>query len=150
MSALILRAINPGDRESWEACFRGYREFYKQPHDPEVIERVWAWLDDPSHETRGIAAVEGGKVIGFAHFRTFARPLSGLTGLYLDDLFTSPAARGKGVATALIARLGVIAEVEGASVVRWITAESNTTARSIYDRVATATPWVTYDAVPAG
>lgn len=149
MSTLIVRAINPGDREWWEASFRGYRDFYKQPHDPEIIERVWGWLNDPTHETRGIAAVQGGRVIGIAHFRTFARPLAGSTGLYLDDLFTTPEARGQGVATALLKRLGVIASVEGASVVRWITADSNTAARKIYDRVATQTPWVTYDLAPA-
>lgn len=149
MSALILRAINPGDREAWEASFRGYRDFYNMPHDPEVIERVWGWLNDPEHETRGIAAVIGGKAVGIAHFRTFARPLAGGTGLYLDDLFTNPEVRGQGIATALLGRLGTIAQVEGASVVRWITAESNTAARSIYDRVASATPWVTYDLAPA-
>lgn len=149
MSALILRAINPGDREAWEASFRGYRDFYNMPHDPEVIEMVWGWLNDPEHETRGIAAVIGGKAVGIAHFRTFARPLAGGTGLYLDDLFTNPEVRGQGIATALLGRLGTIAQVEGASVVRWITAESNTAARSIYDRVASATPWVTYDLAPA-
>lgn len=149
MSALILRAINPGDREAWEASFRGYRDFYNMPHDPEVIERVWGWLNDPEHETRGIAAVIGGRAVGIAHFRTFARPLAGGTGLYLDDLFTNPEVRGQGIATALLGRLGTIAQVEGASVVRWITAESNTAARSIYDRVASATPWVTYDLAPA-
>ncbi|KAM9862032.1 GNAT family N-acetyltransferase [Leucobacter sp. BZR 635] len=148
MGALILRAINPGDRASWEEAYRGYRDFYEVPHDPEAIDTVWGWLNDPDHETRGIAAVEGGLVIGIAHFRTFARPLAASTGLYLDDLFTTPAARGKGVATALIERLGAIAKAEGASVVRWITAESNAPARSIYDRVATQTAWVTYDRAP--
>jgi NADPH-dependent ferric siderophore reductase len=34
---------------------------------------------------------------------------------------------------------------EGASVVRWITDESNAAARRLYDSMATATPWVTYD-----
>lgn len=149
MSALILRAINPGDRQSWEECFRGYRDFYEKPHDQAVIETVWEWLCDPQHETRGIAAVEGGKLIGFAHFRTFARPVIGATGIYLDDLFTAPHARGKGVATALLGRLSAIAEVEGASVVRWITADSNAAARAIYDRVSAATPWVTYDMAPS-
>ncbi|KIP52341.1 GNAT family N-acetyltransferase [Leucobacter komagatae] len=148
MSALTLRAITPGDRESWETSFRGYRDFYGMPHDETVIETVWGWLNDPEHETRGIAAVLGGKPVGIAHFRTFSRPLAGSTGLYLDDLFTNPEARGQGVATALLSHLGGIAQAEGASVVRWITAESNTAARSIYDRVAAATPWVTYDLTP--
>jgi len=32
--------------------------------------------------------------------------------------------------------------------VRWITAGDNATARRLYDAVATATPWVTYDMGP--
>lgn len=37
---------------------------------------------------------------------------------------------------------------EHATVVRWVTAEDNDVARRLYDRVATATAWVTYDRVP--
>jgi GNAT superfamily N-acetyltransferase len=94
-------------------------------------------------------AVVDGEVQGLAHFRTFARPLAASKGLYLDDLFTSPSARGKGLAAALLTRLAEIARDEGATVVRWITASDNETARSLYDRVSTQTPWVTYDLAPA-
>ena len=45
--------------------------------------------------------------------------------------------------------LAKIARDEGATVVRWITAGDNATALSLYDRVSTQTPWVTYDLAPA-
>ena len=67
----------------------------------------------------------------------------------IRDRFTSSDARGRGVGSALLTRLAEIARDEGATVVRWITAGDNTTARSLYDRVATQTPWVTYDLAPA-
>ncbi|MGJ7538922.1 hypothetical protein [Brevibacterium luteolum] len=35
---------------------------------------------------------------------------------------------------------------QGCSVVRWITAADNSTARSLYDQLAVQTNWVTYDA----
>ena len=46
---------------------------------------------------------------------------------------------------ALSAAISDEATCRGWSVVRWITAADNHRARAAYDRVATATPWVTYD-----
>ena len=69
------------------------------------------------------------------------------TGLdwYLDDLFTDPAARGTGVASALIDRLTELARATGPGTLRWITAEDNVTAQRVYDRLAKRTTWVTYE-----
>ncbi len=145
MSALTIRAVDPGEREAWQATYRGYRDFYEKEHDPAVFDTVWGWLHDPAHETRGLVAELDGEIVGLAHYRSFARPLAGSTGIYLDDLFTTPAARGMGAGSALIRRLEEIARDEGAPLVRWITADANATARSLYDKVATQTPWVTYD-----
>lgn len=83
-----------------------------------------------------------------AHFRRFSRPSTGSVGLWLDDLFTAPEARGLGAGTALIAQIRAEARDQGCSVVRWITAEDNSPARSLYDRLADKTKWVTYDAKP--
>lgn len=145
MSALQVRPVAPTDREAWQAAYSGYHEFYGQPHDPAAFDTVWAWLHDPAEQTHGIVAELNGEIVGLAHYRFFARPLAASRGLYLDDLFTTPAARGKGAASALIDRLKEIAREEGATVVRWITAQDNATARSLYDQLAEATEWVTYD-----
>jgi len=144
-----VRFVAESDREAWESLYRGYRDFYGKPHDPAVYETVWAWLMDPAHESRGLIAEVDGAPVGLGHFRRFARPIDGGHGLYLDDLFTAPEARGTGAASAILLRLAEIAHDEGAALVRWITAESNTTARSLYDRLAAQTPWVTYDLRPA-
>jgi ribosomal protein S18 acetylase RimI-like enzyme len=95
-----------------------------------------------------VAEAGDGRLIGLAHFRPFARPLSATTGGFLDDLFVAPEARGSGAAEALLAELKAIAGQRGWSVVRWITAEDNARARALYDRVATQTQWVTYDLKP--
>nr|WP_233613900.1 GNAT family N-acetyltransferase [Leucobacter edaphi] len=145
----MVRAIAPGDREAWQTLYRGYRDFYNKPHDPAVFETVWGWLQDDAHETRGLIAELDGVPVGIGHYRRFARPIDGGSGLYLDDLFTSEASRGSGAGSAILARLAEIARDEGATLVRWITADSNATARSLYDRVAKQTPWVTYDLAPA-
>lgn len=149
MTEVIVRPVGAGDRAAWEGLYRGYRDFYEKPHDPRVFDTVWGWLMDSGHETRGLIVELSGEAVGVAHFRRFARPIDGGAGIYLDDLFTSPAARGFGAGTAVLGRLAEIARDEEASLVRWITAESNETARSLYDRVARQTPWVTYDLAPA-
>ncbi|MHA3725283.1 N-acetyltransferase family protein [Leucobacter sp. HY1910] len=146
---VAVRPVAASDRAAWAELYRGYRDFYNKPHDAAVFETVWGWLMAPDHETRCLIALVGGKPVGLGHFRSFARPIDGGRGLYLDDLFTAPGARGSGAAGAILERLAEIARDEGASLVRWITAEDNATARRLYDRVARQTPWVTYDLAPA-
>lgn len=148
-STVEVRAVSEQDHDAWRVLYRGYRDFYHVEHSDAAIDTVWSWLHDPQHETRGLVALVDGTPQGLAHFRSFARPLAASRGLYLDDLFTSPDARGHGLGSALLTRLAEIARDEGATVVRWITAEDNATARSLYDRVSIRTPWVTYDLAPA-
>lgn len=149
MSQLHVRAIASADLASWLQLYRGYRDFYQMEHDPQVFDTVWTWLMDPQHETRGLAVESEGSVIGLAHFRVFARPIVGAKGIFLDDLYVSPDARGRGAASALLTALAEVARDEQATVVRWITAADNATARKLYDRLARETPWVTYDLSPA-
>lgn len=142
-----IRPINAEtDRSQWEALYRGYAHFYQVPMPPENLALVWSWLTNPQHEVNGLVVEqEDGALIALAHHRAFARPLAGATGLFLDDLFTAPEARGQGVAQALLAELSSLANAQGMALVRWITAEDNTTARQVYDKHALATSWVTYD-----
>ncbi len=147
---LRVRPIESGDRVAWERLYAGYAAFYGVAQTEADRARVWGWIMDPTHEVRAlvVVGVDDGPV-GLAHFRPFARPLAAATGGFLDDLFVDPAARGGGGVQLLLAELRRIARAEGWSVVRWITAEDNYRARSVYDRTARRTPWVTYDMDPA-
>jgi GNAT superfamily N-acetyltransferase len=69
---------------------------------------------------------------------------SALDVCYLQDLFTAPEARGKGVARALIAAVTEWARAEGCSRVYWSTQETNATARRLYDRVALNRGFILY------
>jgi ribosomal protein S18 acetylase RimI-like enzyme len=149
LPVVTVRQVAPGDEAAWRELYRGYRDFYHVAPDDSAIDTVWSWLHDPSHETRGFVACVDGVPHGIAHFRSFARPLSASRGLFLDDLFTAQAARGAGLGSALLGRLAETARDEGATVVRWITAEDNWAARSLYNAVSKQTPWVTYDLGPA-
>lgn len=144
-----VRTVVPQDESQWTALFAGYRSFYELPEDRRAVAATWEWIVRGAHGLTGLVATgDDDNLLGIANLRRFARPSTATLGLYLDDLFTAPAARGSGVATALLREASSIAANEGASVVRWITAPDNEAARHVYDDVATATPWVTYDMKP--
>ncbi|MDN5787877.1 MAG: GNAT family N-acetyltransferase [Pseudorhodobacter sp.] len=106
---------------------------------------VWSWLMDNASPVKGLVAEMDGRLLGLAHFRAFARPLSASIGGFLDDLFVSPEARGQQVADALINAVRDHGKAQGWTVIRWITAEDNYRARVVYDRLAEKTRWTTYD-----
>jgi ribosomal protein S18 acetylase RimI-like enzyme len=92
-----------------------------------------------------VAVSETGELVGFAHYRRLADTFTASTGWFLDDLYVAPDARGTGAATALIEAVTERAREGGGGTLRWITAEDNTAARRLYDRVATRATWVTYE-----
>ena len=144
---MTIQIVPPGpdDKADWAALFQGYRRFYALPDDPDVVERVWGWINDPEHQTECLLARNaGGTPIGLAHFRSLARPLSGTEAGFLDDLFVEPASRGSGAADALVAAIAAIGRERNWSWLRWFTAEDNYRGRGFYDRVAHATAWKTY------
>lgn len=148
MPETTVRDVHTGDEHAWKTLYRGYREFYRLAPDDVVVDRVWSWLHDPAVPVAGLVAERDGALVGLANHRRFHRPSSGSVGVYLDDLFVAPGVRGGGVGRALVEHLDVVAAAAGASVVRWVTAADNAVARRLYDGVATATHWVTYDRAP--
>lgn len=143
-----VRPLAPTDETRWRVLFREYRTFYKLPESEDIVSRAWGWFMDPRHECKALVAEAHGEILGFAHHRRFSSPYTGTTGLFLDDLFTDPTARGRGVGRALIERLTEMAAAEGRAVVQWVTAEDNHRAQALYNTLATRTNWVTYEAEP--
>ncbi|MDN5806374.1 MAG: GNAT family N-acetyltransferase [Brevibacterium sp.] len=147
-SSLSIRPVETSDEVRWRELFRGYRAFYHLDESEEIVSRVWGWLNDTDHECNGLVVETDDAIVAIADYRYFSRPSTGSVGIWLDDLFTDPAVRGRGAGRALIAHLQEIAAAEGRSVVRWITADDNAQAQVLYDDVATKTNWLTYDAKP--
>lgn len=148
-----VRPIEPRDADAWRRMFRDYGVFYATEFDDAQLDHVWRLL---TTEGSGVDAFiaeldpstgsgRRGNVVGFAHYRSHPDTFSTGRDWYLDDLFTDPAARGAGVATALIERLKQLARATGPGTLRWITADDNVTAQRVYDRLATRTTWVTYE-----
>ncbi len=144
-----LRAPRPGDQEAWRDLYRQFAEHYTVPVDADHQDLVWSWVMDADHPLRCLLAeAPDGTLHGLAHYRAFTRPLAGSTGCFLDDLLVDSGVRGCGATDALLHGLRQIAADEGWTVVRWITADDNHRARSVYDEFAVRTMWVTYDMTP--
>lgn len=144
-NSLTIRAIAAGDRPAWERLYRGYAAFYQVPMNDALLEATWRWLMGQERRVEGLVALRRGELVGLAHYRSFPEPLLGKDLGFLDDLFVPPAHRGQGVGRQLIEAVSAIARQRGWPVLRWITAEDNAKARHLYDQLAQATAWVTYD-----
>lgn len=145
-----IRPLDQQDRQSWEALYRGYAEFYQVDTDAGKLDQLFGWLLDPAHVCEGIVALDAdSRLIGLAHFRAMPSPLRGAEVGFLDDLFVDPASRGSGTAEALLRHVDGIALARGWPVVRWITRDSNYRARGLYDRFALRSDWITYEMTAA-
>jgi len=147
--AIGVVGLRPEHEQPWRALFQGYADFYGRPSDAAHKAVVWAWLMDPSHDLEGYVALAAGEAVGLAHVRRMPSPLRGCDVGFLDDLFVDPAARGAGVGEALLRFVAGLARERGWPVVRWITADDNYRARTLYDRVARKTAWNLYEMAAA-
>ncbi|MDE3133796.1 MAG: GNAT family N-acetyltransferase [Acidobacteriota bacterium] len=131
---LTVDTLEPADRDAWERLFRGYIDFYERTLPAEEYERAWQRFQAGT-EIHARGARDGDRLVGIVHFLTHAHT-NAADVCYLQDLFTDPGARGRGVGRALIEYVATWAGERGCSQLYWRTHVSNTTARALYDRVA--------------
>lgn len=143
MTAIEVAPLGPGDRAEWEALARGYKAFYRTETPAERYEETWRLLIE-DERIHGLAARLDGKMVGIAHYLFHAQTWAA-DACYLQDLFTAEAARGRGVATALIDAVADEARARGAVKYYWLTKEDNLPARALYDRVAAFKGFLRYD-----
>jgi GNAT superfamily N-acetyltransferase len=145
-----VRPVRIEEFDAWAGLFAGYADFYRVATSPEHQRQIWGWIHD-DHSVEALVAVpleadgSEGVPAGLAHLRAWVRPLRGVVCGFLDDLYVDPAVRGQGVVDALFDEIRRLATQRGWPTVRWTTADDNYRARTVYDRIATRTTWVTYD-----
>lgn len=143
--SFTVRPLQPGDRSQWAVLWQGYLDFYETVLPADVTELTWRRLMDPEAPILGFCAVgSDGALLGIVHY--LFHPVTWAAGprCYLEDLFTSPEARGLGVGRALIEAVYAAADARGADQVYWLTQSTNATARRLYDQVASATNFMKY------
>jgi len=146
MTNLEIRPLAQSDHADWKRLWTGYLTFYKTTVPEEVYATTWERLfDSGEYEPSGFIATIDGKAVGLVHYLYHRSCWALVNNCYLQDLFTSEAARGSGVGAALIEAVRKAAAAKGVTNVYWMTHETNTTARRLYDRVARRTGFIEYD-----
>ena len=140
VSSLVL-----ADHDDWIPLWQGYLTFYESELPDEVTAISFSRLAERDGMYAAIARDEGGRAVGFVHWTTHSSTWSPAGYCYLEDLFVAPEVRGGGVGQALSGHVRAWAVAEGCGKVYWLTQETNTVARALYDRVAQSTGFVHYE-----
>ena len=148
MADLLIRPLARDDHDRWLPLWDGYNAFYGRSGDtaldPAVTAMTWSRIFDAYEPVHALVAERDGVLLGLTHY-LFHRSTTAIeASCYLQDLFTTEAARGQGVGRALIAAVYEAARTAGASRVYWQTHETNATAMRLYDQVAEKSGFVVY------
>lgn len=139
-AAVVVRSATRSDFSRWKPLWDGYNSFYGREGDTalpmEVTQMTWSRFFDAYEPMHALVAESAGELLGLVHFLYHRSTTSVAPVCYLQDLFTVPAARGKGVGRALINAVYEQAAAAGSPRVYWQTYETNETAMKLYDQVA--------------
>jgi GNAT superfamily N-acetyltransferase len=137
---VVVRSVAESDYDAWLPLWDGYNAFYGRKDETglpiAITQETWRRFFDPAEPVFGLVAEADGQLLGLCHY-LFHRSTTRIEPIcYLQDLFTVPQARGRGVGRALIQAVYARARAYGAKRVYWQTQASNTTARLLYEKVA--------------
>lgn len=148
MSDLIVRPVARADYQRWLPLWDGYNEFYGRSGEtalaPEITAATWGRFFDPYEPMFALVAEQDGALLGLTHYILHRSTTSLLPSLYLQDLFTTAEARGRGVGRALIEAVYRAAQDRSLSRVYWLTHETNDTAMILYDKMAENSGFTVY------
>ncbi len=138
--AVIIRDVVAPDFDQWLLVWQGYNIFYERVGPAaiptEVTRMTWSRFFDSYEPMRALVAERHGQRVGLAHY-IFHRNTTMLgPTCYLQDLFTSKEARGRGVGRALINGVYDQARAAGSTRVYWQTHETNVTAQQVSSSIA--------------
>lgn len=144
----VVRPVTREDHAQWLALWDGYNAFYGRTCEtaltPEITAMTWHRFFDAYEPLHALVAEREGRLIGLTHYLLHRSTTSLAPSFYLQDLFTSEAARGTGIGRALIEAVYERARTAGSPRVYWQTHETNETAMRLYDRVAERSGFIVY------
>lgn len=134
MNPTRIRAARADDVPLILELIRELAEYEKLGHEVRAtVPALEASLFGPAPRAEALIAESGGVPVGFALFFHNYSTFLAQPGIYLEDLYVRPAARGAGVGKALLARLAQLAVERGCGRLEWAVLDWNTPAIRFYE-----------------
>ena len=144
---LSIRAATPADLPLIARFIRDLAQYERLAHEVRFDEAgLGQHLFGPVPRAEVLIGEVDGTPRGFALFFHNFSTFEGAPGLYLEDLFVEPEARGAGLGKALLARLAAIAVERGCARLEWSVLDWNAPSIDFYQSLG-ATPmddWTVY------
>ena len=133
---LTIRDATPADAATILRFVRELADYEKAIHEVEATEdSVRASIFGEGSVTRALIAERDGEPIGMAVWFFSYSTWQARNGLYLEDLYVTPAARGAGAGKALLRRLAQLALENGCGRFEWSVLDWNEPSIKIYDAI---------------
>jgi len=136
MTHPLIRPARPTDAATILRFIRDLAAFEREPDAVEATEATLGealFGDRPAAEA--VIAEQDGRPLGFALFFHNFSTWTGRRGLYLEDLYVTPDARGRGIGGALLRHLAGIAVARGCARFEWSVLDWNAEAIAVYRRI---------------
>ena len=134
-----LRFAGPDDAGTLLRFIRELADYEREPDAVEVTEATLrAQLGESPPPFECLVAEVDGAAVGFALFFSTYSTWRGRRGIWLEDLFVSPAARGEGVGRALLVEIARLARERGCARFEWSVLDWNEPAHAFYRSLGAA------------
>ena len=129
----VLRAATPGDVPLIRSLIRELAEYERLPHEAVATEAMLEQhLFGAVPRAEVVIAMRDGEPVGFALYFHNYSTFTGRPGLYLEDLYVRPQARGAGIGRSLMVHLAKLAVARGCARFEWAVLDWNADAIRFY------------------
>ena len=130
----VVRQATIFDLDLLVPLFDAYRCFCRRPSDPDLARRFLLDRFQHNESIIFVAMQEDGSAVGFTQLFPSFSSVSAARIFILNDLFVCPEARGKRVASMLVAEAARFGREAGAVRLTLSTEVTNKTAQAVYER----------------
>ena len=126
---MIIRPFEKSDYKQWLPLWNanGHNQVTQ-----DVTNQTWQRLCDPNAPVNGYGAFIDGQLAGIMHY--ILHPITGdlNPACYMQDLYTAEDMRRKGIARALVERLGLEGKDQGWARIYWLAEANNEPVQNLY------------------